>query len=347
MKKRRLLLISIVFAIALFAGNAFAATSVKWLSPPDGSSYAVGSSVSLLGQAACSGTVGGSGLDLVLVLDSSGSMSGSRSAAMKVAANALVDALPTNTTSVAVVEFDSDANTVQTLLGLTSVTNINTIKAAINSVDASGGTDIGDGITEATTVLTGTDHTAGRSQMMVVVSDGGSSAYYANLAADNAMAAGVDAIHTVGIPGHNTTVMAGIPGGTDHDYSTTADNYGVYTDASDLSTLTGIFDGTGGSLVGIDYVTVTLPDGTILNSNNGDFSVDGLGNFTIGGQVIAAGAQDYVATAYCDQGLPASDTLTLNGVGGPDPIPEPGTILLFGVGLLGLSGASRKKNNNK
>lgn len=353
MKKRRLLVISIIFAISLFAVNAFAAPSVEWVNPTDGSSYAVGTYVDVTGQAACTGGVGGAGLDLVLVLDSSGSMATSsydsatntwktRSAYMKEAAIALVDSLPVATSSVSVVEFDSDANTMTVLLQLSS--NMTDVKNAINSVDASGGTYIGSGITAATAVLTGSSHTDGRSQMMVVVSDGETSSLSQTYAsADAAMAAGVDAIHTVGIPGHSVSTMSGIAGGSDRTYSTTADNYGVYTNANDLTTLQGIFDGTGGSLVGIDYVTVKLDNGTILNSDNGDFVVSGLGTFEITNQLIALGANDFVATAYCTDGFSDSDTLTLYGAGQPGPVPEPGTLILFGVGLLGVAGASRKK----
>lgn len=349
MKTRRLLCISIIFAMVLFAGNAFATPSVDWISPPDGTSYAAGTLVDVTGQAGCTGTVGGDGLDLVLVLDSSGSMSSSyggktRSQYMKEAAIALVDNLPVATSSVSVVEFDSDANTVTVLLGLSS--DMAAVKTAINSVDASGGTYIGSGIAEATNVLTGSSHTAGRSQMMVVVSDGQTSNLNLTYAAaDAAMAAGVDAIHTVGIPGHSKSTMMGIVDGADNIYGT-SDDYGVYTDASDLTTLQGIFDGTGGSLVGIDHVEVLLADGiTTLSSADGDFVVSGLGTFTIPGQAIGLGANDFVATAYCTDGFSASDTLTLNGTGQPGPVPEPGTMLLFGVGLLGIAGASRKKIN--
>ena len=344
MKKRRLLLISIIFAVTMFAGSAFAAPSVDWIDPADGSSYAAGTIVAVTGQASCTGAVGGTGLDLVLVLDSSGSMATTsggktRSQWMKEAAIALVDNLPVGTTSVGVVEFDSDANTVKTLLALS--TKIDEVKAAINGVDASGGTNIGSGINEAASVLTGATHTAGRSQMMVVVSDGSTSGDpYVN--ASNAIVAGVDAIHTVGIPGHNVSTMQDIVSGSDNTYGN-SDDWGVYTDASDLSTLTGIFDGTGGSLVGIDRVEVELNDGTILNSANGDFTVSGLGTFTIPNQEIVLGANTFVATAYCTDGLSADDSLTLYGAGDTPPIPEPATLLLFGFGLLGVAGVSRKK----
>ena len=347
MLKRKLLL-TLVFAFAAFsfAGTAMAATSVSWISPTDGSSFNVGTTVDLVGQASASGGTGGSGLDLVLVLDSSGSMSGTREAAQKTAALALVDALPENTTSVSIVEYDSDANTVQTLLSLTSATNKAAIVAAINSVDASGGTDIDDGIVAATTELTSTRADSSRQQMMVVMSDGGSDATDAWNAANSAINSGVEAVHSVGISSsHTVSTMQKIVSGADGFYGT-ADDIGVYTDGTNIDALTGLFSGTAGNLVGIDHVTILLDDGTLLNSDDGDFSVDGVGNFTLPDWVIALGAQTFVATAYATDGTTSIATLTLNGTaggGGASQTPEPATMLLFGLGLLGFTGVTRRK----
>lgn len=343
MLRKILFTVTLIAAVMFAAGTAMADCTVAWVSPVDGSSYTVGTIVNPTGQAGASGAVGGSGLDLALVLDSSGSMtttvSGkSRQQWQKEAAIALVDALPEGTTSVTVIEFDSDAQTVCILTALSS--SKATVIAAINSVDASGGTTIGNGIVRATTELTGDNHTIGRAQMMVVMSDGATSGD-PEAAAVSAMAAGVDAIHTVGLPGHVVATMRDIVDGPDDIYPN-GDDYGVYTDASDISQLVAIFNGTGGSLVGLDYVLITLPDGTVLNSDNGDFAVDGLGNFILPDWVIALGPQTFTAQAFCTGGQFSSPvTLTLNGT--TTGVPEPTTMLLLGFGLLGLVGFRRKQ----
>lgn len=344
MKRKTILPVLMVVALILMTGTAMADTSVAWLAPPDGSSYDLGTLVDPQGQASATGIVGGAGLDLALVLDSSGSMAwaipgfdhtGQWYQAQ--AAHALVNALPIGTTSVTVIEFDSYTSTVSTLLALS--TNISDIHNAIDSVDASGGTYIGKGIVEATTELTSVRHTPGRQQMMVVISDGDTSGT-PETDALNAIAAGIDAIHTVGIPGHTPAQMRDIADGPD-DTVGTSDDYGVYTGVSDLNALIGIFDGTEGSLVGIDYVTVELPDSTILSSADGDFTVDGLGNFVLNDQIIALiGANEFIATAYGTDMTSASATLTLYGT---DPVPEPATMLLLGSGLIGMAGLGRKK----
>ena len=110
----------ITLLLATFTMSAYAATAVSWTSPADGSSYPVGTSVSPTGTASGIGLTG-TGLDLALVLDSSSSMgsyvsvggtSQSRAQWQKDAAIALVNNLPDSMTSVAIVEFDYDANLV-------------------------------------------------------------------------------------------------------------------------------------------------------------------------------------------------------------------------------------------
>jgi len=195
--------------------------------------------------------VTGSGLDLVLVLDSSGSMGRFEAGQtlqqwQRDAAIALVNSLPTGTTSVSIVEFDSFASVVTGLTPLLPVGNIAAIEAAINGVNASGGTTIGSGITAAQTVLTGATATAGRSGQMVVLSDGFSSSPATQAAA--AKAAGL-IVHSVALPGANIPPMQ----------SVASNGGGVFTDFSnpaDLANLVAVFSGTGGNLVGFDRVEV-------------------------------------------------------------------------------------------
>lgn len=322
---------SIMAAVMAAAGMAItgavqAGTSVAWVDPANGTTFPCGTVVTPTGQASSAGVVGGTGLDLALVIDTSGSMAGAGIAAAKNASVALVNSLPLNTTSVTIIEFDSSAGVVKVLTALSS--DKAGVITAINSLGTGGLTAIGAGIQVAANELTGVRHTAGRSQQMVVLSDG----YYNTgihpvTAANNAKAAGVDLIHTVGTPGHDPSMMADIAvAGT-----------GVYTAVNDLDDLIGIFDGTAGNLVGLDYVEVTMPDGTTQV-----VPTDGLGNFSApAGWTIQSGAQTWEATAYGLDGTSASASLTLNGV--CQDVPDTSSTLpLLGLGLIGLFGLARR-----
>lgn len=325
---KRLLSVMALLAVLLIAGNAMAATSVSWISPPDGSTYAEGTIVNPTGQAGASGTVGGTGLDLALVIDESGSMGWNGGAGITAAKNAavsLVNALPEDTTSVAVIGFDSYSHTYRVLTALNP--DKQSVINAINYIGTGGGTNIGAGVQAGANALV-TGHTAGRTMMQVVLSDGQGS--YSGQAATAYNNHGI-ITHTVGVPGHDTAQMQAIAN----------DGHGVYTNVSDLSQLVGIFDGTGGNLVGLDRVDVVLPDGTLIS----DISTDGLGNFTLPDWAIEMGFQTFEAIAYGTDGTSASATLTLNGVVDPNnnnPIPEPSTILLLGAGLAGLATYKRR-----
>lgn len=330
--KKLSLSIILITIIMFMAGTVMAATTVGWVQPPDGSSYDAGTILGvgqpdgpITGQASASGTVGGTGLDLALVIDTSGSMGWSPDYTLnnyaKPAAIALVNALPEDTTSVAVIGFQSYANTYQVLTPLNP--SKAAVIAAINSLYASGGTNIGAGVAQGSAELVA-GHTAGRAMMQVVLSDG-----YGTYGGQAATAYSTHGIitHTVGVPGHDAALMQTIAN----------DGHGIYTNVTNLGTLVSLFDGTGGNLVGLDHVDIQLADGTWIM----DIATDGLGNFILPDQVIALGANTFTAYAYGDDGTSASAEITLYGTQGV--IPEPSTMILLTFGLLGLAALGRKK----
>jgi len=109
------------------------------------------------------------GIDIMLVLDSSGSMSSSDIADVKNAANSMVDALlPGTETRMGVVEFDWDV--VSPTLGLNSDPTV--IKDRINDISRGGNTNWADAIAEADSILgTGAD-SAKNDTLIVIITDG-------------------------------------------------------------------------------------------------------------------------------------------------------------------------------
>jgi len=324
-------------AILAMSSSAMAATSVAWLSPPANSHYATGTAVTVTGNAVGQGQTGGSGLDLVLVMDSSGSMYGSGQTAQRSAALALVAALPQATTSVGIVDFDSYAST---KLGLTQLNGTNTaVNNAINSINASGGTAIHAGVTKGNEVLGSAAATASRSQVMVVMSDGGSSVSLADSAADAAMASNTEAIHSVGMgTGAQASSLQAVVNGVNDVYGD-ADDYGTYQNSS-IAGLISLFNGTGGNLVGLDYIDITDPNGVLSSHWALD---DGLGNFSIN-WTLASGANVFQVDAYGTDNSSATAYITLYG---DDPtginVPEPATLALMGISMLGFGATRRRK----
>lgn len=165
----------------------------------------------------------GIGVDVVFLIDTSGSMRSNDPGALRVdGAKAFVDAMRAND-RVAVVDFDSDA---ETLLDLTPVAGNETlIDLRLDATaDANGGTDISDAVREAITV-----HSAnvgeGRLKTAVLLTDGQSS-YDTGLTQQAADA--LIEIHTVGLgAGVDAGLLRGIADGTGASYR-------PLTDASQL-----------------------------------------------------------------------------------------------------------------
>ncbi len=360
-----------ITALSLVSGASTAAV-VNIGFNPEGSTVVAGNVVTVGGSAG--GLTGGSVWDVAIVLDSSGSMlSEGRQQLQQQAANALITSLPSSS-SVSVVEYDRNANIV---VGLTPVsTGLSVITNAVNATDARGGTDIRDGIEAASNELTvanngfaGNPDTS-RSQVMVVLSDGGSNSRIAHNAAQSAVTAGVSQVHSIGIStSHDESVMQNIVSGVDGIYNN-SDDIGVYTDGSDLSSLVSLFSG-GGTLVGLDRIEITLPDGTVLRSANGDFTIGALGNFEFDFQLVE-GANSFSALAFGTDGSSASTSIVYNTIAGTTPtvptapvtpttptvsiptapsVPSPAVPVsavpaaawLFGSALMGLVGFTRRK----
>ena len=318
---------AMVATLVLLPAAAVASPSVQWTSPPNNSTYLVGTGVTPTGLA--SGFLDpGVGLDLALVLDASGSMgtnatSGgvtkSRLLWQAEAAIALVNSLSKVNTAVAVIQYGNSASL---SLELTPTTSATDIVNAINAIPASGLTATGDGIALAEGHLNAKG-TTGRSKQMVVISDG-----QRNTGVDPVTAAGNAntnsgiVVHGVVIPGGTPTEMQNIAnagGGTFFD---------ARTDAG-LQSLLALFSGTGGTLVGVDKVEVILPDGTVVPNA----LTDPFGNFSVNWN-IELGNNPFKAIATFTDGSTRVADLNLVGVSGVIPLPASMWLLLGGLGAL-------------
>jgi len=115
-------------------------------------------------------------LDVMLVLDRSGSMAGQKMADLKVAAKFFVDKLDENYDQAGLVSYSRFATLDQTLLIMTAA-NKNTLKDNIDNLCGnfnlcSGSTNIGDAIAEATSELTSVRSREDAAKVQILLSDG-------------------------------------------------------------------------------------------------------------------------------------------------------------------------------
>jgi predicted ribosomally synthesized peptide with SipW-like signal peptide len=162
-------------------------------------------------------------LEVALVSDVSGSMGGSALSSLKTAATTFVDNL-SSPDEAAAISFNSSATTDQEL-----TTDYQAVKDAINAYTAGGGTSIAAGIIEGEDeLLNGTNATPGASKVMILLSDGNSSASAATAAANDAKNAGIR-LFTVALGSANTSLLENLASSPDDAF--------VAPDPADLDTV--------------------------------------------------------------------------------------------------------------
>lgn len=151
--------------------------------------------------------------DVLLVLDHSGSMAGAPLDAAKDAAKRFVDQMDLGQDRVGVVAFNQAAQLVQPLTG-----NASNARAAIDALQAGGGTDIAAGLDAARRELTGPRRRAAAASVIVLLTDGQSAPLPAQRAADQAKLEGAR-IFTIGLGGGvNQPLLAGLASGPTDAY---------------------------------------------------------------------------------------------------------------------------------
>lgn len=140
-------------------------------------------------------------LDIVLIIDRSGSMDGPNISAARAAAQVFVQQIDTAQDQVGIVVFD---DTAQELLPLSRDQSV--LAATIGQIQTQGGTDIGLGITAGQQSVEGTGANATARRILVLLSDGGSDEAAAVAAASRAKGSGIR-ILTIGLGGSNNSLL--------------------------------------------------------------------------------------------------------------------------------------------
>ncbi|MCD8107920.1 MAG: VWA domain-containing protein [Oscillospiraceae bacterium] len=201
------------------------------------------------------------GIDVVFVIDSSGSMSSNdKSGLRKAAAMAFVDKLGENDRA-AVIDFDSTATLYQSF-----TSDHDALYTAINRVNSSGGTNLSNGMKLAIAQFTSSNYTRQDAYKYIIFLTDGNGSYsttYTTQAAANNIV-----VYTIGLgSGVDASVLTAIAEGTGGKYyfATSADTLsGIYGDIS-VETVDYSTDSNGDGIS--DYYTALINSGDLLLSS--------------------------------------------------------------------------------
>lgn len=220
------------------------------------------------------------GLDVVFVIDSSGSMQSSDATNLRIsAAKKFISKLGINDRG-AVVDFDHYATLYQ---GFTD--NHEALNNAVDFIDSSGGTDLRTGMLEAIGLFTNADYQRTDAYKYVIFLTDGQGTYndqYTKLAADNDIV-----VYTIGLGSYvDSALLKKIAEGTNGKYyfASTAHNLEEIYDDISYETIDYITDSNNDGIS--DYYTSLIKEGKLRVSNssdefrNIDFNYDKNGNIS-------------------------------------------------------------------
>ena len=195
-------------------------------------------------------------VDVVLVIDRSGSMGGTPLSSEKTAASAFMDSMDSTQDQISVVAFDNSVS-LQTLTGTFS-----TAKSFVNGINAGGGTDYLPALTAAGNELMSTRAHSGSMKVIVFMSDGVPNESSATiLAKTTALKASGIQIFTIQLGSGDTSLLKSMasssPGTDDH-----------YNNAPTATQLAGIYVAIAGALHTPNVVSIGVSDHDLTLTSN-------------------------------------------------------------------------------